>query len=60
MELCSLACIGLVDQPARLIDAIVQHPAPTDLRHDRALSVVDEGSNEIRVEHRSASSPLVR
>jgi hypothetical protein len=60
MEFCSLACVGLGIQPGRLIGAIVQHPAPTEVSHDRALAVVDEGSNEIQVEHRSASSPVVR
>ena len=60
MEFCSLAGVGLADYPTRLIGAIVQHAASTKVRHDRTLAIVDKGSNEIRVEHRSASSPLVR
>jgi hypothetical protein len=61
MEFCSLAGIGRACRRARLtIGPIVQHPAPAKVRDDRAFTVVDEGSNEIRVEHRSASSPLIR
>ena len=53
MEFCRLARGGIAGHPTQLIGAIVQQPAPTKVRHDRALAIVDEGSNEIRVEHRS-------
>jgi hypothetical protein len=60
MEFCRFARVGLALDPTRLIGARVQHVAPTEVRRNRALAIVDEGSNEIRVEHRSASSPVVR
>jgi hypothetical protein len=42
------------------IGSPVQQPPPAQLGDDLALAIINKGSNEFGVEHRSASSPLIR